>query len=112
MLSVAYERTFERMLREVAEAARDPAVPLVPFWPLRGALYDGGLLVIGRSVNGWVEDWTAGQLSDPVVRRSAVERLRRDAEPLDRCRMQWVTDLWGARDGYNTHSSAFWRVLR
>jgi hypothetical protein len=26
--------------------------------------------------------------------------------------MRWVTDLWGAREGYNTARSAFWRVLR
>ena len=26
--------------------------------------------------------------------------------------MGWVTDRWGATDGYNTARSAFWRVLR
>lgn len=112
MLSVAYGETFERMLAEVADVATDPVAPLVPFWPLRGSLYDGDLLVIGRSVNGWVDDWTVGQLWDPAQRRAAVDWLRRDAEPIDSCRMQWVTDLWGAQTGYNTHRSAFWRVLR
>jgi hypothetical protein len=100
------------MLREVAEAAGGQDVPLVPFWPLRGAAYDHELLVIGRSVNGWVEDWTAPQLADRATRRSAIERLRADAEPAEGCRMAWVTDLWGAPDGYNTRRSAFWRVLR
>jgi hypothetical protein len=112
MLSQTYEASFERMLAEVASAATDLDVPLVPFWPLRGAAYDGELLVIGRSVNGWIEDWTAQQLREPSIRQSAVERMRSDAEPVDACRMGWVTDLWGARDGYNTKSSAFWRVLR
>lgn len=111
-MSVAYGETFERMLAEVADVATDPVAPLVPFWPLRGSLYDGDLLVIGRSVNGWVDDWTVGQLRDPAQRRAAVDWLRRDAEPIDSCRMQWVTDLWGAQTGYNTHRSAFWRVLR
>jgi hypothetical protein len=112
MLSRSYEEIFDRTLEEVALAATDLDVPLVPFWPLRGAEYDGRLLVIGRSVNGWVEDWTPRQLRDPTIRHSAVERMRSDAQPVDGCRMRWVTDLWVARDGYNTHRSAFWRVLR
>jgi len=112
MLSHSYETVFERTLEEVAWAATDVDVPLAPFWPVRGADYDGGLLVIGRSVNGWVEDWTARRLREPSVRRLAIETMRSDAEPMDGCRMRWVTDLWGARDGYNTHRSAFWRVLR
>jgi len=93
-LSTAYGSDFEAMLATVAAAGAAPETPLVPFWPLAGAAYDGELLVIGRSVNGWIEDWTPGQLADPGVRATAVERLRRDAEPKDRCRMAWVTDLW------------------
>lgn len=112
MQSPDYEPTFDRMHEQVARAAADPDVPLVPFWPLRGAAYDAELLVIGRSVNGWVEDWTARKLVDPTTRRSAIDLLRTDAEPPDSCRMRWVTDLWGASEGYNTHRSAFWRVLR
>jgi hypothetical protein len=112
MRSPEYESTFERMLAAVATAATEPDVPLVPFWPLRGAQYDADLLVIGRSVNGWVDDWTASQLADPAARSSAVDQIRRDAEPADGCRMRWVTDQWGARAGYNTARSAFWRVLR
>ena len=112
MQTLSYQPTFEGMLEQVASAATDPDTPLVPFWPLRGAAYDGGLLVIGRSVNGWVEDWTARQLADPATRRAAVEWMRVDAEPVDACRMRWVTDLWGAREGYSTRRSAFWRVLR
>jgi hypothetical protein len=60
--SRSYETVFERVYEEVALAASDGDVPLAPFWPLRRADYDGGLLVIGRSVNWWVEDWTAHQL--------------------------------------------------
>ena len=111
MLSAAYAATFERMLESVA-AATDPDVPLVPFWPLRGADYERELLVIGRSVNGWVEDWTGRELAEGRVRRAAVEHLRADAEPTEGCRMRWVTDLWGPGQGYRTSRSAFWRVLR
>ena len=111
-LPPTYDLTFERMLGEVADASGDPEVPLVPFWPLRGARYDVELLVIDRSVNGWIDDWTSRQLQDPMVRRQAVEFMRRDAEPDNRDRMAWVTDRWGATNGYNTRRSAFWRVLR
>jgi hypothetical protein len=111
-LSREYEAAFERTLAEVSAAATELDVPLVPFWPIRGAAYDGELLVIGRSVNGWVEDWTSRQLRDSAVRRQAVAWLRRDAEPSAGDRMGWVTDFWGARSGYNTRRSALWRVLR
>jgi hypothetical protein len=111
-LPAAYDRLFDRMLREVATAPTDPDVPLIPFWPIRGAAYDGRLMVIGRSVNGWVEDWTPRQLRDDDVRHAAVAWMRADAEPADGCRMGWVTDLWNAPSGYNTHRSALWRVLR
>jgi hypothetical protein len=100
------------MLERVAAASTDRDVPLVPFWPLRGQTYDRELLVIGRSVNGWVDDRTARQLAEPAVRRSVIEFLREDAEPFGSCRMSWVTDRWGATDGYNTSRSAFWRVVR
>lgn len=98
------------MLADVATAT-EADVPLVPFWPLRGAAYHGELLVIGRSVNGWVDEWTAGQLRDPAERAAAVAWLRGDAEPATGDRMAWVTDRWGAKEGYSTRRSAFWRVL-
>jgi hypothetical protein len=110
-LSSAFGADFGSMLAAVASAA-DPDTPLVPFWPLVGSAYDGELLVVGRSVNGWVRDWTPRQLADPARRASAVAEMRADAEPADGCRMAWVADLWGARSGYNTARSAFWRVQR
>ena len=106
----AYVTRFDQLLAVVAEAT-PPDTPLVPFWPLRGASYTGELLIIGRSVNGWVDDWTAGQLRDAGQRARAVASLRGDAEPPNGDRMAWVTDRWGATDGYNTRRSAFWRVL-
>jgi hypothetical protein len=111
-MSMAYERVFEGMLAEAATAAGELDVRLVPFWPVCGAAYDRELLVIGRSVNGWVADWSAGELRDPERRRVAVASVRKDAEPADGNRMAWVSDLWGAPSGYNTKRSAFWRAIR
>lgn len=109
-LSAAYEADFNRMLADVA-AASDPMDLLVPFWPIRGATSNGQLLVIGRSVNGWVRDWRAGELSNSAERARAVAWMRLNAEPSDKDRMRWVLDAWGATSGYNTRKSAFWRVL-
>lgn len=111
-LSTAYGAGFEAMLAAVAGAGAAPDTALVPFWPLVGAAYDGELLVVGRSVNGWIEDWTPRELADHAIRAAAIARLRADAEPEGSCRMAWVADLWGARTGYNTARSAFWRVQR
>jgi hypothetical protein len=108
-----YDLAYARLLADVAGAAADPAAEVTPFWPIVGWKYDGSLMVIGRSVNGWIENWPLGQLADPVVRREVTRRTRADAEPLDRCRMLWVTDLAGpTQHHYNTNRSAFWRVLR
>ena len=85
VLSRSYETIFDRTLEEVASAATDLDVPLAPFWPIRGASYDGSLLVIGRSVNGWVMPWTARQLREPSIRRSAVDWMRSNAERVDGC---------------------------
>ncbi len=111
-LPASYDLIYDRMLANVADAVSDSDAPLVPFWPLRGAGYDAELLVIGRSVNGWIDEWTALHLRDPVVRRGVVASMRADAEPENLDRMAWVTDLWGASTGYNTRRSAFWRVIR
>lgn len=100
------------MLGVVAEATADLDLRLVPFWPLCGSRYAGDLLVIGRSVNGWVEDWSVRDLRRKEQREAAAAWLQADAEPADQDRMAWVADLWGATAGYNTRRSAFWRVLR
>jgi hypothetical protein len=107
-----YDAAFADLLRAVADATADPNVPIAPFWPLEGLRYRSELLVIGRSVNGWVADWTVGHLRDASIRREAARWMRDDAEAGGADRMRWVEDLWGARDGYNTARSAFWRVLR
>ncbi len=112
MLPDIYRDLFDDMLANVARGTPDPVVPLTPFWPIRGARYDSQLLVIGRSVNGWVDDWTAEQLQEGAQRGAAIDFLRADAEPAGRDRMAWVTDLCGAPTGYSTRRSAFWRVLR
>ena len=109
----AYDDIYERLVGNVAAARIQSTAEVTPFWPIAGWKYDGSLMVIGRSVNGWIENWAIDQLQDPGERRRLIDQTRDDAEPTDRCRMLWVTDL-GGRTGhrYNTNRSAFWRVLR
>lgn len=108
-----YDELYSRLLADAASAARVPDAAVTPFWPIVGWQYDGSLLAVGRSVNGWVHEWRIGALDEASVRQTLIERARRDAEPADRCRMLWVTDLVGRTSHpYNTNRSAFWRVLR
>jgi hypothetical protein len=108
-----YDSLYEQLLSDAAGAATDPDTEVTPFWPIVGWKYDGSLMVVGRSVNGWIKNWPVGELADPGVRQQIVRTMRADAERRDRCRMLWVTDLAGkTAHRYNTNRSAFWRVLR
>jgi hypothetical protein len=111
-LSSGYTADYLDLLGRIGEAST-PDARLTPFWPLSGQRYDGELMVIGRSVNGWIDDWLASDFREPLARAAVAEAMRTDAEPSDRCRMLWVTDLAGRTENpYNTNRSAFWRVLR
>ncbi len=108
-----YDSAFMALLAASARAATDLNARLTPFWPIVGDDYSGDLVVIGRSVNGWIDEWPVGELREALTRVKVARAMRADAEPLDRCRMLWVTDLAGPTEHrYNTNRSAFWRVLR
>lgn len=108
-----YDGAFMALLADSARAAPNPETPVVPLWPLVGWEYSGELMVIGRSANGWIEDWPIGDLRDATTRVQVARTMRADAEETERCRMLWVTDLAGKTDShYNTNRSAFWRALR
>ncbi|CAN5581106.1 hypothetical protein BH23CHL7_BH23CHL7_15970 [soil metagenome] len=109
----AYDELYAQLLADAASAARVPEAEVTPFWPIAGWKFDGSLLAVGRSVNGWVHNWRIGELREASTRHVLMDQARRDAEPTDRCRMLWVTDLAGRTSHpYNTNRSAFWRVLR
>lgn len=81
---------------------------LVPFCMQWGEFFpmeeNTGIMFYGRATNGW------------VTLESDVDKLF-DMDFDDRifCRddqMQWVDDYAGYTDGYNTNTSAFWRVIR
>jgi hypothetical protein len=108
-----YHAAFMALLAASARTATNSDARVVPLWPLVGWQYTGELMVIGRSANGWIDDWPIGDLRDAMTRVKAARTMRADAEDGDRCRMLWVTDLAGKTShDYNTNNSAFWRVLR
>jgi hypothetical protein len=110
-LSDAYQQHYAGLIAEVAQVrARRPAAQAL-FWPKVGRRYDGGLMLVGRAVNGWIDRWEPGDGRDPgelaaIARRTAEGRV-------NGCPMGWVLDRWGKHDdGYNTARSQFWDTVR
>ena len=67
-------------------------------------LKKSGFLFVGKAVNGWITNETdVTQLFDTTN----PERIfaRED-------QMEWVNNLSGNTDGYNTRKSAFWRLIK
>ena len=61
-----------------------------------------GILFIGKAVNGWNK---ANDID--TLFGDGNERTFNEAD-----QMQWVEDLEGNQDGYNTRRSAFWRLIK
>jgi hypothetical protein len=101
------------MLAALAVAPGVEPPELTAFWPIVGHAYAGALLVVGRAVNGWIDEITVGALSDPIARDALIAAARRTAEGEGDCPMGWVTARWSPGDGgYSTARSAFWRHIR
>ena len=101
----------EKILMPVGAAAGQfPNDPLTGFLAVQGGCYKGDLMVIGRGVNGW----THGVSPQDLANRSSREQHVKDVLQKEVClqQMNWVTKNWGARNGYNTRRSAFWRAIR
>lgn len=62
-----------------------------------------GILFVGRAINGWINNYhdvdvLFGESNDRIFARHD--------------QMEWVHNLEGNTNGYNTNSSAFWRVIK
>ena len=111
----AYEHILsEEILRPIGEASGMRSKPeLCGFLACKGKLYDGGLMVVGRAVNGWNGSISFKDIALAENRRrfaKAVADSGQDGE----CPMRWVLEGWGnTTEGvYNTRKSAFWRVIK
>ena len=81
------------------------------FLACKGKLYDGGLMVVGRAVNGWKKRISFKNIASEEKRRYFAKVVADDAQGGE-CPMHWVLDDWGSTEGYNTKRSAFWRVIK
>jgi hypothetical protein len=113
------EHEVETLAKAIASVnAQHDAYPeegLSSFLSMRGNAYDGKLMVVGRSVNGWRTTWEPS--SQPVGAEIGIsEQTLKDVSGKNKCPMLWVTDIWDKNDSptdnYRTNSSAFWRVIR
>lgn len=85
---------------------------VVAFLSMTGHLYDGGLMVGGRAVNGWKTKIRPSALAAPVAAEAYAAEVFAGVTG-GACPMTWVTECWENRDGdYNSKNSAFWRATR
>lgn len=104
----------DEVLPPVGEAAvngKDLGGNLTGFLAQEGCLYSEGdrLMVVGQAVNGG----KPGKFNDDENRQEYVNRQLSESDPHDgQCPMAWVTERWGATEGYNSRKSPFWRVAR
>ena len=110
----------ERILASVGSAAKIQTErqwtkeTIAGFLAMQGNSYNGDLMVVGRAVNGWREPYILPlDLTCQASRkRWALSVFNNATEDQGQCPMNWVMSHWGARNGYNTRGSAFWRVVR
>jgi hypothetical protein len=86
---------------------------VVGFLSTVGSSYGNELMVIGRATNGWRSKINTRLLQHEEQRTAFAHKVYRSvASTTGQCPMSWVTDCWGADQGYNAKRSAFWRVIR
>lgn len=94
------------------DAARLAVSEISGFLAMAGRAYDGGLMVVGRSANGWAKGIQPGDLCAPAEVNRYAALVQQSVAGNGECPMRWVTAGWGASEPYNTKRSAFWRCIR
>jgi len=92
-----------------------PEENLTAFSGLRGNKSNDTLMIIGRAVNGWTNDWLPAELKDQSRRTEILTDLfetNAGGTVGSGCPMNWVSEQWQAAEGYNTKRSPFWRSTR
>lgn len=106
------QELLDNLLHTIANAQhRDPNQELAAFFPVKGARYDGKLMVVGRAVNGWGKGFLPQELVEPKSRREVIVLARKAAGKDPSRPLSWITDDWKETD-YNPKRSAFWRLIR
>ncbi|MBI1784170.1 hypothetical protein HYR69_03420 [Candidatus Sumerlaeota bacterium] len=107
------QKLFDDLLSCIGNRAYSlPSTRLTAFCAMKGDKADGKLMIIGRAVNGWWESWNPSDTSDPARRAEILQQTYRHSGGIGDCPMLWVSQRWGASDGYSTKKSAFWRTSK
>jgi len=67
-LSPDYDIDLEAMLARLGTTSGVGPPLLTAFWPMTGSAYSGGLMVVGRAVNGWIDHISAPELANATAR--------------------------------------------
>ena len=111
-LPATYGSVYRRMLKQIGSRWPTQHTSLTAFWPMVGHSFAGGVLVIGRAVNGWSDSVLESLLDTDDGVEHVARRARCESEGTGRCPMLWVSDCATPKSTYNTRRSAFWRVTR
>jgi len=84
---------------------------LTAFCAMRGEnAVAGELMIIGRAVNGWQEEWWRPE----DLNANKIDEIIKEIYGF--LPMRWVTEWWDGKEGsgkrYKTRMSAFWRVVK
>ncbi|WP_086981341.1 hypothetical protein [Vibrio aphrogenes] len=99
---------YKQMLNELGlYNYRQNSKHLCAFNAQKGLRYKQQLMVVGRAVNGWGNDF---QIND-IFTQKLIDSMYEESED---CPMEWVLQSWGDTlpSSYNTKKSAFWRVIK
>ena len=114
MSEVAEREVFaNEILSPVGYRKRLRIAEVTGFLARRGSCYDGGLMAVGRAVNGWATRIERIRLRDARECANYADQIYQQTHGAQAHPMRWVSKCWDPSDGgYRTKSSAFWRVLR
>jgi len=106
---------FDELLKAIAEKKNNfpesnGTTQLTAFSAVQGPNYskDRGLMVVGRAVNQWANGWLPDEVASAEGRKKIIDDVYMQGED----KKLFNSDLWGDKEQYNTHTSAFWRVVK
>ena len=106
---------FDELLKAIAEKKNNfpesnGTTQLTAFSAVQGPNYskDRGLMVVGRAVNQWAIGWLPDKVASAEGRKEIIEDVYKEGED----KKLFTSDSWGDEEQYNTHKSAFWRVVK
>lgn len=84
------------------------------FLSMAGNRYSQELMVVGRAVNGWLDEgYEPSTLSDAAVLNAFADDVFASVTDSESCPMDWIRQQWGVTtEDYNPKRSAFWRTCR